>query len=1857
MKYTSKQTGNSRNNALLRRAARLGYGISMVAMSAMLTARPAKADPRVTAAEALSNAVPSESSSSAFVTSGSDQQNTGNAISAQVNDAFGGSKVENTTGFGALPSTATVTGNDLAAYATGNAQTTNTVDLATIGTGTNESNDDSTGIAVLADQANIYHEFGEDSYTPATINAAVIDSELNNETTNAVSGNTLTDSNNLITAQVSGNAADSSVTGVVPINYDTPEPGGVTMNTTSADATGNVVVATSQTNTALYGGVGSFATVGGNEISLYVDASGEDAQSLALATTDSRNAISSDYLGNSAVNDIGVALTSGTVTGAPTLDGSLVISNQQASTGGLYDGGTISGVGAFTTFNSVGTEIYGGDDEPPITLTDGVVTVDNNVISSSATNNSAVGAAGAPGNEISLGINLAGATSAGDSVNTISGSGELGTGADLALSNQQYEGGPSPLSTTKYFGIYTGLQNLAGSTAQVSNDTASSNAMGNNASNVIDTASAAGIDLISGLAALTSQQAGQTESPAVTEYGDIRISAGYSEALSLTNSSLNLAGDQITSNAGINLVTNTVSLAASTINAGPQGAAVAPATLSGSFGLDAAQTASAGLSLSNQQLAVEGGFANAYVAAVDIAAYVSGNTLSNNSLVITNPALSAIATANSATNSISADGSQGISGSVGLANTQLQFSAGADASLTAPVDDDGEGGVVAISEESGPGGITGNSALLSGTSLAAEATDNYASNTLDATGGTLANTVSGTLGLAAQLSDTLGGQAIADLALGNAQYDLGASAYANSYYAQTVLDANSAGGTISGSTFTISGPANNAPTNEALAIGNEALNVLSAAASTVMQDTAGLLNVQANGTGAQAIQQYANVYAALNSTPVDVPEEDGNDGGNVSNTSVVVGTGAVGGSNPNILRALAYGNQATNQLSASAGSLTPADMGLSDYAVNGSVIDGLDVPYDTSLSAGSQYAVGAAYALLNDQSAENTISSTVFGADVGAYIGNGTTNPTVTNVTESTAGNAVLAAAYGNQADNSGSVSAGNLSIGAYTPLADVTNIQTGNTTYEASLSQPTDDGYDTFISQVDGTGAVTDSTIGVTNNTALTQVEANDAVNSLATSGGNIADTASTALPAVEGYTYDAGTDTASAAFSVQNVQYDGSAVRVAQPQSDALVSIGGAVDISTLTADGNAFQANGYENNATNSLGFGGTSSPVDLLDTSSALQSVQYADGSDNVTLGSPGTLATAGTPPTVLPAVTANASPSEDIGVLSNSGTTLQIEGQPLVFNLSTLSSTQRTEFEALFTGGSATESGTSFTLAAGTYTLSSTDLFGTSDGNIYNSGLGGESNLPVGSVTLNDGTPGTPYVPPSPDVLITVGGNVTASTLDVSNNAFDATALANNAVNTQNIAANTVNGGSGLTTGASTSIDGYDAETSADYVLSNLQSDASPVSATGYGEVGINPTNSSAFNDSSLSVSSNTQMTKAEADLASNTLTLAANDTSGTPPTMALTSYQYGDESVTATSGEFGSGDAGFLVTAPGAISNSTLTMDNNTSESLAVLNNATNLVSIAATTLDTSNHSPGNGGASTIDGDFTQADYQLTNAQLAQGNTVTATDVTQILNADDQTVSTSGLVSSAVDITGNLTSADAEANTANNTLDMSATNSTATGALLNQQASSTTVSASGAATVGFGLSGNTDPGNPAASASAINVSNNSLQVQGVGNQATNALNADTGATYGTQTEATANDGEAGATYAVLNAQSNTANVSGQAIGEVYSGLDGGSADEPVSNTTVTVSYNVVDAKAFGNSATNSMTVATLNAGNATAALQNTQTNTGAVAAGVFNTGIGSYNETPGVSNVGVTVGNNSIVASAVGNAASNSIAH
>lgn len=1738
MKHTAEQKFTSRNRALMRRAGRLGAGISMVALSAMLAARPVKAEPSGYA-QARTDSAPSNSNSFGFVTSDSQQTNTAIPITSTLADTFDTSTISDNSALES-PSTATVLDGTEAAYATGNAAT-NTVDLANIG-----ASEDANGLSVLSDQANTYTT--TDISTPTSINSTLSNSGYLDQVDNPAGGDSLAVSNNLVAAQTTGNTETSSVNGVVPVNYDDPTRGRTYLQYDLGRTEGNIVVASSQTNDGLQADAGSYATLNeyedGFATDLSVDNTTDAEEDLALALTESGNTMSAAFTGNSANNGIGVALTAGGLTGAPTFYGSLVESNSQAN---FYTGDFITntGDGAVNEAATITTQVFTADEGSGDTfLADGSSTLDDNTISAAAAGNSAIGAAGgsAPGNEISLGINLSGATT--DPANLIipqDQGGGLVTAGDLALTNLQNNDSLALLALVEGPRIYTYVQGLTGSGISAVGNAITADAFGSEASNAIDTS--AGINLISGVAALTSLQDGYGASfaKAETDQSYAGEEVGYApqgDSLSMTNSTVTVADTKQTVTAGVNLVTNAVSLASSGLAAGAEGLDTGPVGAAiTSFGISRAD---AGVSLNNAQFTQDGAGSGAYLSSAFTGAQIGSYSVSNSSVSVSNSTFGAADTSNSATDTVSLDGSQGITGSAALANDQLaEGGAIADvAPLTYRFG--GLAGIQILAYGTGGTGVTDSSATLAGSAVTADAADNFADNFLTATGGEIADDYVGTLGLAAQFSAP-GAQATDDLALDNVQLVSSGSASASLDDSGAGINVDSSNTTISGSAFTVSGPAGTA-SMQALAAGNEASNAVSVSASTVLTDTAGLVNDQTGQSEISASMQFSDIGITANgtSTYLGAPEDDG---GDISDSSFTVGTGAAGGSNGNLVRALAYANQASNSLSVSAGTLAPAD---TVFAEDG-VVAPEEPPFDTD--SADNTGVGAAYGVLNAQDDYGLVASEIGYLGTFIDLGNDDTNPSLSDVTAITDGNAVVAGVYGNEASNAASIAANGFSASSYYPLGAVANLQEDGGGLIDVLVSYTGEGFSDVLA---GDGAVNDSTLDVSNNTALNQDEGNLATNSLDVTGGSIYDVSDEAflLPGLVSSLDQPGTAQAGLALTVLNDQYGTAIIGVGQANMGALVATGGTLGLSTLTVDDNTFEALGYENNATSSLDLGGTEA-LDLLAASAGVENVQLSGGAVNVTLGTAGTLA-----------------------------------------------------FDSYPT-----------TLA-------------------------------------------------TPAALITVAGSIAASTLEVSGNMFEALGIADNAVDTESLAATTLDGGADIPdSGANASVDDGDVLGFADYAVSNAQTVTAPVGVAAYGEAGINPTNNSTITSSSLIASDNTLMAEAEGAVADNTLTLTATNTVGTSipaaATAALVSAQEVLADITAAAGTFGSTlTPGLIITAPGAIDDSTLTLDDNSSEALAVAGSAVNLLSVSATNLGDPS-STIDGLASVADETLANANYALANSQAASGYDVTATGVSYVANSDAASLTTTGLVSSTAALSGNTAAVYAETNAASNTLDLSAANSSVNAALVNDQSSADTVSATGAAEVAFSLNGSEDPDAAAATNSAINVSGNSLQVQGIGNQSSNALNADTGATYGLQTSADTGAGNTQATYAVLNSQQNAGGVTAQVPeGAVYGvALNGGGSDMPVANTTVTVSYNVVDAKAFGNSANNGMTVATLNSGNATAAEQNIQSNGGAVTASVTGASFGSAIGGPGASDTTVLVDNNSVVASGIGNVATNSIAH
>jgi hypothetical protein len=179
-----------------------------------------------------------------------------------------------------------------------------------------------------------------------------------------------------------------------------------------------------------------------------------------------------------------------------------------------------------------------------------------------------------------------------------------------------------------------------------------------------------------------------------------------------------------------------------------------------------------------------------------------------------------------------------------------------------------------------------------------------------------------------------------------------------------------------------------------------------------------------------------------------------------------------------------------------------------------------------------------------------------------------------------------------------------------------------------------------------------------------------------------------------------------------------------------------------------------------------------------------------------------------------------------------------------------------------------------------------------------------------------------------------------------------------------------------------------------------------------------------------------------------------------------------------------------------------------------------------------------------------------------------------------------------------------------------------------------------------------------ASGSSVAVEGNTTTALARGNSASNALNYDVTVAYtGISTAPTFTATTAASAGAVvLNAQTNTGSVAANAESVVYAvGLTQGTGTTGSAlNSSASLGNNTTSAVAFGNAATNTLTMATWSAGIPSSAISSNQVNGGAVTATA--TGVG-YTMTPTGPASGSAFRNsgNSISAQAIGNSSVSTI--
>jgi hypothetical protein len=433
-------------------------------------------------------------------------------------------------------------------------------------------------------------------------------------------------------------------------------------------------------------------------------------------------------------------------------------------------------------------------------------------------------------------------------------------------------------------------------------------------------------------------------------------------------------------------------------------------------------------------------------------------------------------------------------------------------------------------------------------------------------------------------------------------------------------------------------------------------------------------------------------------------------------------------------------------------------------------------------------------------------------------------------------------------------------------------------------------------------------------------------------------------------------------------------------------------------------------------------------------------------------------------------------------------------------------------------------------------------------------------------------------------------------------------------------------------------------------LSNTQVANAPAASSVFGTFAIDAVEGASIDQSTLRVVDNQQSSTAAANTAGNALTLDGNSVSAGS---ALASSQVGTSAVTASS------DVDMFV--PAAVTGSTVELSGNSNSSLAVMNDVVNELSVTAT-----NIAPVNGATlAQLTAGFAGAtavgDHVLSNSQNAT-SIVTSTASSTLYNDDRVDLTGSGLVDSSLAISGNITSAEASANRANNIVALNGTAvEGANAGLVNLQSSIAVVIANATTSADVQLAG--DVATPAMNGSSLTVSGNSTSALARGNAATNQLTLNAGSSYGDArtgaagvTASTGTGVAVGAQAAILNSQTNFGAISATSASSVYQvALNSVSGDAGVANSTVAVSGNRVSAQAYGNSATNNLVVTALNTGAPTAAVGNYQVNYGPVTASATNVtfGIAATGGSTNGSSFGVS--GNQVTASAIGNSAVSTI--
>lgn len=1015
-------------------------------------------------------------------------------------------------------------------------------------------------------------------------------------------------------------------------------------------------------------------------------------------------------------------------------------------------------------------------------------------------------------------------------------------------------------------------------------------------------------------------------------------------------------------------------------------------------------------------------------------------------------------------------------------------------------------------------------------------------------------------------------------------------------------------GAVTGPTLSVNGN-----TQEAVALANNVSNQLTLTGTTVGSG-AGILSMQR--VAPEDIDPNSAVNATLSGARAFL------EAGSVANGV----TGSTLALTNNRQEAIGYGNLANNAMAVTGTTLAaPSTLGTAST-----------VTFDANLEKALGGNVVAAYGVLNDQSVRSDVSARATraaGASSDVVVTGALGNSTVLNN-----GNTLAAEAYGNFGQSSLTLNGTNLNGAGFSSVANLTSQQEVDAAITAQAA--TGAAALTTINGAVGSNAAVAS-VSASGNRIDAQASGSRVANVLNVNATNIATVAAAPTGASLGVALG-GTGlelTTNASFSLQNVQSGQGGVTATLRDdgnvlpSDVRIAISGDVTRSAVVADGNTARASATSNNASNALAIDALGS----LASSSALQNAQFTNAGVNALIGQAGT---AGTPAVAAGTYTTGAAAtpvaSGDVTYNAATGSFAVASGKTVTFSTAG-AGTDKAALETYL-------SSLGFTVdsAAGTASVTGTTVNLSSLNNVNQSVGGGNSTYSFSGFTTSGvlATNGTPNLG---GVNLAVGGAVTDSALSVSGNTTYGLARGNAASNLTSVKGNVIAAGSNANVAtAGDSFGGGGVEAIADQVLSNFQAvtGTNAINSNVYGSFFIDAQPGVAISRSSLSVSGNTQMAEARANIAGNSLTLEGT---GLTAVSALQSVQSSVAAVNASSN--------LNLFAPGAVSDSSVLLSNNSNIALAVINDATN--SLTATGSQVGTGQPGNSSVGSSFNGLT-AENLLANQQMAT-TAVSSAASTSLNNQEAFADNTGGAIRSTLSILGNTTAAEATANQAINTASVSGTASQAASvALRNIQDSGANVTATATSAARVALA---PLAQDALNSSTVLLDGNSTTALARGNTASNVLNSLAGSAYGPASGGSVVSGggsmAVSANAGILNRQDNSGAVSATSTGASYQ-VALNSVGSAAAGSSLGVNGNQVAAQAYGNSAVNQLTLNALNTGTPTAAVGSYQSNSGAVTAAVNGVSFGA-GITGAMTGSTVRTNGNQITATAVGNSVVSSI--